>query len=85
MLPSLRSACSTAVLSNHRWLTLADSRTAGVDVEVGADAEQDRAGIVEVRLALLLRRAQSEFRMPLRPLIETARPPPAKGIDWRIQ
>jgi hypothetical protein len=25
------------------------------------------------------------FRTPLRPLIEIARPPPAKGIDWRIQ
>ena len=28
---------------------------------------------------------RSELRMPLRPLSETARAPPAKGIVWRIQ
>jgi hypothetical protein len=48
------------------------------------DAEQDRARIDEVRLALFLGGAQVR-RMPLRPLSETARPPPANGMVWRIQ
>jgi hypothetical protein len=56
--PSLRSTCSVVVFSNHKWLALPETRNCGRQVEIRARAGQHRAGVVEVRLALFLGRAQ---------------------------
>ena len=55
----------------------------GKDVEIGADAQELEAGIDEVRLPLVLRRAQvGEDAVGCD---SATPPPPISGMPWRIQ
>ena len=71
------------MFAKHRWLRLPIDAQLRRQVDVGADAEQHQARIDEVRLALVLRRAQAAST-PLRPESATP-PPPISGTAWRIQ
>src|SRR3954454_3617361 len=82
--PSLRSACRIAVLWNQRWLRLALRRHSGVTSKSAPAPSRMVPGLLKLDWPCSFEE-RSEFKMPLRPLIATARPPPAKGIDWRMQ
>src|SRR6476659_1361962 len=82
--PSLRNACSVAVFSNHKWLALADRRKVGVRSKSPPAPASISPGLLKFDWPCSFDERR-ELRMPLRPLRNTARPPPANGIDWRIQ
>ena len=82
--PSLRSASSTAVLWNQRWFKLPLRRHCGVMSKSAPAPIRMVPGLLKLDWPCSLDE-RSELRIPLRPLIETARPPPAKGMVWRIQ
>ena len=82
--PSLRSVSSVAVFSNHRWLALAETRSSGVKSKSAPAPVSINPGLLKLDCPCSFEE-RSELRMPLRPLTDTARPPPANGMVCLIQ
>ena len=82
--PSTRRFWSTFVLSNQRWLALKLTRVSGERSKSAPAPTKTVPGLLKFDCPSSFDE-RSEFNMPLRPLIEMTRPPPAKGIVWRIQ
>src|SRR5690349_823658 len=78
--PSLRNASSDEVSSNHKWLALVDRRKVGVRSKSPPAPTSMVPGLLKFDCPCSFD-DRSELRTPLRPLRNTARPPPAKGMD----
>ena len=82
--PSWRRAWTTAVSANHRWLALALTRSWGVRSRSVPNPTRMVPGLLKLDYPSSFE-DRSEFSTALRPLTPIARPPPANGMDWRIQ